>query len=139
MGERVWVCDLSPTTGGVEKVMWKDGRLRALPGNTNGDPRILPLSLATPLQHSGGPVLNEQGEVIGMMLAPADAEHLFSNLGPFSPDTGVAIKIQYAKWLLSMLPESEYVLPASTTRSLPVSTLIENAKPQVVVIKAAAK
>jgi hypothetical protein len=38
-----------------------------------------------------------------------------------------------------MLPESEFVLPASGTRSLPVSTMIENAKPQVVVIKAAAK
>jgi hypothetical protein len=84
-------------------------------------------------------VLNEQGEVIGMMLAPADAEHLFSNLGPLSPDTGVAIKIQYPKWLLSMLPESEFILPAAVPRSLPVSTLMENAKPQVVVIKAAAR
>jgi hypothetical protein len=40
---------------------------------------------------------------------------------------------------LSMLPESEFILPASMPRSLPVSTLIENAKPQVVVIKAAAR
>jgi Trypsin-like serine proteases, typically periplasmic, contain C-terminal PDZ domain len=139
VGERVWVSDLSPSTNGVEKVIWKEARLRPLPGNGNGDPRILPLSLATPLQHSGGPVLNEQGEVIGMMLAPADAEHLFSSLGPLSPDTGIAIKIQYPKWLLSMLPESEFILPASMPRSLPVSTLIENAKPQVVVIKAAAR
>ncbi|HKN88170.1 MAG TPA: serine protease [Nitrospiraceae bacterium] len=139
VGERVWISDLAPSTNGVEKVVWKEARLRPLPGNANGDPRILPLSLATPLQHSGGPVLNEQGEVIAMMLAPADAEHLFSNLGPLSPDTGIAIKIQYPKWLLSMLPESEFILPASMPRSVPISTLIENAKPQVVVIKAAAR
>jgi S1-C subfamily serine protease len=139
VGERVWIGDLSPSTNGAEKVIWKEARLRPLPGNTNGDPRILPLALATPLQYSGGPVLNEQGEVIGMMLAPADAEHLFSALGPLSPDTGVAIKIQYPKWMLSMLPESEFILPASMPRSLPVSTLMENAKPQVVVIKAAAR
>lgn len=138
-GDRVWIGDLSPSASGVEKVIWKEARLRPLPGSANGDPRILPLSLATPLQHSGGPVLNEQGEVIGMMLAPADAEHLFTNLGPLSADTGIAIKIQYPKWLLSMLPESEFVLPASMPRSQPVSTLIENAKPQVVVIKAAAR
>ena len=84
-------------------------------------------------------MLNEQGEVIGMMLASADAEHLFSNLGPLSPDAGIAIKIQYPKWLLSMLPESEFMLPASMPRSLLISTLIENARPQVVVIKAAAR
>jgi S1-C subfamily serine protease len=138
-GDRVWIGDLSPSTSGVEKVIWKEARLRPLSGNGNGDPRILPLALATPLQHSGGPVLNEQGEVIGMMLAPADAEHLFTNLGPLSADTGIAIKIQYPKWLLSMLPESEFVLPASMPRSQPVSTLIENAKPQVVIIKAAAR
>ena len=139
IGERVWVCDLFAMGGGMEKVVWKEGRLRPLPGNGPADPRILSLALTTPLQHSGGPVLNEQGEAIGLMLAPADADRLFSNLAPFSSDTGIAIKIQYAKWLLSMLPESEFVLPASGTRSLPVSTMIENAKPQVVVIKAAAK
>lgn len=139
IGERVWVCDLFAMGGGMEKAIWKEGRLRPLPGNGPADPRILSLALTTPLQHSGGPVLNEQGEAIGLMLAPADADRLFSNLAPFSSDTGIAIKIQYAKWLLSMLPESEFVLPASGTRSLPVSTMIENAKPQVVVIKAAAK
>lgn len=138
-GERVWICDLLATSGGQEKAMWREGRLRPLTGNGPSDPRMLSMTLTTPLQHSGGPVLNEQGEVIGMILAPADADQLFSNLGPFPPDIGVAVKIQYAKWLLSMLPESEFVLPASSTRSLPVSTVIENARPQVVVIKAATK
>jgi hypothetical protein len=66
-------------------------------------------------------------------------EQLFPSLGQLPPDHAVAIKVQYAKWLLSMLPESEFVMPPSIPRSVPVSTMIENARPQVVVVKTASR
>ncbi|WP_447978768.1 S1 family peptidase [Candidatus Nitrospira bockiana] len=137
-GERVWVCDLA-AGGGGDKPVWREGRVRSYPGNATPDPRLLPLSLTNGIQYSGGPVLNEQGEVVGITITPADAEQMFPQLSQLASDGAVAVRIQYAKWLLSMLPESEFILPAPAPRSLPVSTLIENARPQVVVLKSAAR
>jgi S1-C subfamily serine protease len=135
VGDRVWACDLS--SKGTDKPVWKEGRVRPAATTTSQDPRFFPLFVASAPQHSGGPVLNDQGEVVGILVAQGDVEQLFPNLGPLPPDHAVAIKVQYAKWLLSMLPESEFVMPPSIPRSLPVSTMIENARPQVVVVKSA--
>jgi S1-C subfamily serine protease len=137
VGDRVWACDLS--SKGTDKPVWKEGRVRPTVSTTSSDPRFFPLFVASAPQHSGGPVLNDQGEVIGILVAQGDVEQLFPNLGQLPADHAVAIKVQYAKWLLSMLPESEFVMPPSMPRSLPVSTMIENARPQVVVVKAAGR
>ena len=137
VGDRVWACDLS--SKGTDKPVWKEGRVRPTVGTTSSDPRFFPLFVASAPQHSGGPVLNDQGEVVGILVAQGDVEQLFPNVGPLAPDHAMAIKVQYAKWLLSMLPESEFVMPPSIPRSLPVSTMIENARPQVVVVKTAGR
>jgi len=137
VGDRVWACDLS--SKGTDKPVWKEGRVRPAATTTSQDPRFFPLFVASAPQHSGGPVLNDQGEVVGILVAQGDVEQLFPNLGQLPPDHAVAIKVQYAKWLLSMLPESEFVMPPSIPRSLPVSTMIENARPQVVVVKTATR
>jgi S1-C subfamily serine protease len=137
VGDRVWACDLS--SKGTDKPVWKEGRVRPTVSTTSSDPRFFPLFVASAPQHSGGPVLNDQGEVIGILVAQGDVEQLFPSLGQLPPDHAVAIKVQYAKWLLSMLPESEFVMPPSIPRSVPVSTMIENARPQVVVVKTASR
>jgi S1-C subfamily serine protease len=137
VNDRVWACDLS--SKGTDKPIWKEGRVRPTATTTSQDPRFFPLFVASAPQHSGGPVLNDQGEVVGILVAQGDVEQLFPNLGQLPPDHAVAIKVQYAKWLLSMLPESEFVMPPSIPRSLPVSTMIENARPQVVVVKTASR
>lgn len=139
VGERVWVADLSSASAGGDKPVWREGRIRTAPASAQSDPRLLPLSVSNPIHHSGGPVLNEQGEVIGLTISPTDLEQVFPNLTQLAGEGAVAVRVQYAKWLLSMLPESEFILPAPAVRSVPVSTLIEIARPQVVVVKTAAR
>jgi hypothetical protein len=83
-------------------------------------------------RHSGAPLLNQAGEVIGLALAPKDTPRVFQASDNGGDEGMVAVKIHYAKALLNLLPESEYVAPPPA-RSISTP---ESAKPALVYIEA---
>jgi S1-C subfamily serine protease len=93
------------------------------------------VALSLPPGNSGSPLLNEHGEVIGVMVPTADAPEGYS-LPPDMPrNVSLAVKISYAKTLLGMLPESEFLTPSIDP--LPAqgpSALADLLRPQVVLI-----
>lgn len=134
-GDRIWMWDRSVSSGGDDKSELKEGKIRSVSAD-GGDPRLLHITVSVQPRYSGSPVLNDQGEVVGLTVAHSDAPHVFPAVGILPLDHAIAVKIQYARWLLSLLPESEYVAPTSRGRSVPLSAFGENITPQVVMIHA---
>ena len=128
-GDKVWTLDLN--VEGQNKPVLHEGKIVAVSGAEN-DPRLFQFSLPGHQRHSGAPLLNQNGDVIGITVSGKEGVAMFALPEGSRDDLHLAIKIQYAKSLLNLLPESEYVTPAQTKRvSEP-----EAAKPQLVLIEA---
>lgn len=134
VGDRIWIWDRSALQGEGASGL-REGKIQAESAN-GGDPRLLHISVSVPPQYSGSPVLNDQGEIVGLAIAQSDAAHVFPTVGTLPLDHVVAVRSQYAQWLLSLLPESEYIVPTSRARPVPISALGEHITPQVVMIHA---
>ena len=70
--------------------------------------------ISTPVQpgNSGGPLLDNNGNVIGVIVSMLDAKVVFQLSGSLPQNVNYAIKGPYAMALLNMLPEVANILPA---------------------------
>jgi len=131
-GERVWT--LAMTAGERGGAIVTEGSIVASSG-PGGDRRFFQVALALPPGNSGSPLLNEHGEVIGLMVPAADAGDGSSVPTDIPRNTTLAVKISYAKALLGMLPESEFLAPSmEQLPAQPPAALAESVRPQVVLI-----
>jgi S1-C subfamily serine protease len=115
---------------------------RASAGNINSlygiqdDPRLFQIS--TPLQpgNSGGPLFNQTGEVIGIVVSSLNAKFLYENAGIIPQNVNFALKSDYLKNLISMLPDAEEILyRKSYIKQGPIEVLVEQLSPYIVQIK----
>jgi len=69
--------------------------------------------ISTPVQpgNSGGPLLDNNGNVIGIIVAMLDAKSVFQVSGSLPQNVNYAVKNTYAKALLNMLPNIADILP----------------------------
>lgn len=74
------------------------------------DPRHFQIS--NPLQpgNSGGPLFNNKGELVGIVVSGLDAKYLYENYGIIPQNVNFAIKISFVKNLLDLLPESQIIM-----------------------------
>ena len=73
----------------------------------DNDPRTYQISAPMQGGNSGGPLLNMQGEVVGIALAKLNAGKVFEWTGDLPQSVGYAIKASYLRVLLQSMPQSE--------------------------------
>ena len=74
------------------------------------DPRLFQVS--TPIQpgNSGGPLLNDNGELIGIVFASLNAHYFYEQENIIPQNVNFAVKSSYLRNIVSMLPEGEIIL-----------------------------
>jgi S1-C subfamily serine protease len=83
--------------GGEPKLT--EGIINATTGIAD-DPRLVQISVAMQAGNSGGPLLNMQGEVIGVVCAKLDALMVWAGSGDLPENVGYAIKVGYVRTFL---------------------------------------
>lgn len=114
------------------------GIIAALHG-PDDDPRFFQISVPVQPGNSGGPLFNQDGQVVGVVVAQIDAVKFFKITGSLPQNINFAVKINYAKPFLAMNPQlgsrrSALTVSESQTRTL--SKLTKDMEKAVVLIKA---
>lgn len=65
------------------------------------DPRVLQISVPLQAGNSGGPLINMNGEVVGVIMSKLNAVKMFKRTGDLPQNVNYAIKLPYLKGLLS--------------------------------------
>jgi len=101
---------------------------RLATGTVNGlfgirdDPRLLQISNPIQPGNSGGPLFNDNGELIGVVVSGLNAEYFYENAGIIPQNVNFAVKAGFLKNLIEMLPP----MPAKPdTRSPSDATLVK--------------
>jgi len=97
-----------------EKQKLTEGIVNAISGYMD-DPRILQISVPVQAGNSGGPLLNMNGEVVGIVTAKLSAVKMFNWTGDLPQNVNYAIKASYITALLKSVKEQ-----STMTKMLPV-------------------
>ncbi len=76
----------------------------------NDDPRIYQISNPIQPGNSGGPLINKNGQVVGIVVATLNAKSFLENTGIIPQNVNFAIKSNILINLVSLLPNSEIIL-----------------------------
>lgn len=101
------------------------------------DPRLIQISNPIQPGNSGGPLFNNNGDIIGIVVASLNAKYFYENESIIPQNVNFAIKSNYLLNIVSMLPEDEELSKRQkmlTGKSL--EEQIELITPFVVTIKA---
>lgn len=105
-----------------------EGIVNALSGYMD-DPRILQISVPVQSGNSGGPLLNMNGEVIGIVTAKLSAVKMFNWTGDLPQNVNYAVKATYITALLNSVKEIAPAignLPAQPANLESLSSRIQN-------------
>jgi hypothetical protein len=80
-----------------------DGVTSALSG-LRGDPRFVQISVPVQSGNSGGPLMDTQGHVVGVVSAKLDAQVVLKATGDLTQNVNYALKVAYAEGLIESLP-----------------------------------
>jgi S1-C subfamily serine protease len=138
-GDRVWTLGFPLSSMLGEKPILTEGSISSTYG-MGEDPRLFQISVPIQPGNSGGPLLNERGEVIGLTVSTINAGRIFQVTGAIPQNINFAVKINYVWSLVAVLPQADQPpepSPSSIPAVLSLSSLVEVAKPHVVLIKGA--
>lgn len=92
------------------------GRINSLYG-IEEDPRLF--QIGNPLQpgNSGGPLFNENGELVGIVVSGLNAEYFYENMGIIPQNVNFAVKVSYLESLIGMLPNEKEISKRNNTLS----------------------
>lgn len=111
------------------------GIINALNG-IQDDPRVLQISNPIQPGNSGGPLFNEKGEVVGIVVYSLNAKLFYEKIDIIPQNVNFAVKIDYLKALLLMLPEGARILKRKGRLSnLTLEDQVEKIKPYIVSIE----
>jgi TPR repeat protein len=81
------------------------------------DPRTFQISVPVQAGNSGGPLINSNGEVIGIVASKLNAAKIFNWTGDLPQNVNYAIKVEYLKALLNTVAPTQYsdILPKNAT------------------------
>jgi len=101
------------------------------------DPTLIQISNPIQPGNSGSPLFNKNGEVIGIVISSLNAKYFYENADIIPQNVNFAIKVDYLRNLISMLPDGEEILNRkSQIENLSMENQFEKIKPFVVNIKA---
>jgi S1-C subfamily serine protease len=132
IGEKVFTIGYPhPTLMGAEPKL-TDGIINSLTGVGN-DPRTYQISIPVQAGNSGGPLLNMNGEVVGIVTAKLSASEVFKWTGDLPQNVNYAVKTPYLSVLLSSTSDAANIreLPSGKT-DLP--TLASRIEPSVMIV-----
>jgi len=98
------------------------------------DPRWFQISVAVQPGNSGGPLIDQSGNVIGIIVARLDALRMLTETGSLPQNVNYAIKISLAAPLLEKVHEVSAKARISGATKRRVETIIENAKQAIVLV-----
>ena len=81
------------------KPKFSDGTISAITGPQD-DPRLIQMNASIQPGNSGGPLFNTSGQIVGVVVASANAKVFFEELGVIPQNINFAVKSDY---LLSLL------------------------------------
>mgnify|MGYP003972032207 FL=1 len=84
---------------------YSEGFINSLSGISN-DPRLFHVSIPIQPGNSGGPVFNEQGELIGIATSSIDSDQTKKVFGSVPQNVNFVIKSSYIKSMLTKLPDA---------------------------------
>lgn len=67
------------------------------------DPRLLQISIPVQAGNSGGPVVNDKGEVVGIVSSKLSAAKILSKTGDLPQNVNYAVKARYIEGLIGDL------------------------------------
>ena len=134
MGQEVFTIGYpNPALQGVNAKLTK-GSINSLTG-IQDDLRLYQISIPVQPGNSGGPLLDMNGNVIGIIVAMLDAETVFEMSGSLPQNVNYAVKSNYAQALLDTLPEvSGNLLPAYPKK--PFNAVVDRVKKSIVMVVA---
>ena len=100
------------------------------------DPRLFQIS--NPLQpgNSGGPLFNNNGDLVGIVVSSLNAKFFYENAGIIPQNVNFAVKASYLQSIISMTPEGDDVVKRkNTVKAGPMENQIEQLNPFIVQIK----
>lgn len=104
---------------------------------TNGfrdDPGSYQISLAIQPGNSGGPLLNMNGEVVGVITAMLGETHGAQGITNLMPNISYALKIESVKQLLNIVPQRSRQLPELEIDSHKLEELADKIKHSVMIV-----
>jgi len=110
------------------------GRINSLYG-IQDDPRLF--QIGNPLQpgNSGGPLFNNNGKLVGIVVSSLNAKYFYENLGIIPQNVNFAIKVSYLKNLIGMTADSEEIVNReSSMKNLSMEEQVEKLNPFIVQI-----
>ena len=123
-GSKVFTIGYPLSTFLGNKPKFSDGSVSAITGPLD-DPRLIQMNVSIQPGNSGGPLFSASGNLVGIVVASANARIFYEELGIFPQNINFAIKSDY---LLSLLfsekirPDNEF---ESTATSLSMEELAE--------------
>ncbi len=136
-GDRVWTLGypLAPVLG--ERPVLTEGSISSLSG-LKGDPRLFQISVPIQPGNSGGPLLNERGEVVGITVATLNAAQMLRQTGAVPQNVNFAVKIHFAKMMLNLIPNAEklFAQEGGDMTGASLAQQAERVTPAVALIKA---
>ena len=88
---------------------FSDGAISSLSGLL-GTANLFQINNPVQPGNSGGPLFDQDGNVIGIVLASLDSKFFYENLDTIPQNVNFAIKSDYLISLISMLPENDAIL-----------------------------
>lgn len=121
----------NPILQGLEQKL-TDGIISSLTGY-NDDIRLYQISVPVQPGNSGGPLIDKNGNVIGVIVSILNAEAAFKVTGSLPQNVNYALKSTYAQALVDTVPSaSGGLLPPSNAKSF--ESVVEEAQKSVVMI-----
>ena len=105
LGDKVFTLGYPIATVLGDNLKYSEGVINSLSG-VGDDPKTFQISIPTQHGNSGGPLFNEQGEVIGIVSSSLDEARTQQVMGITPQNVNFAIKSSLVKNMLSMLPDT---------------------------------
>lgn len=109
------------------------GRINALSG-IQGDARLIQIDVPIQPGNSGGPLLNNRGEVIGVVTATLNQIVTLRESGSLPQNVNYAVKIDYILPLLRNIQHIKTTNASSSSSNLGMSQIVSRREPSVVLI-----
>jgi len=100
------------------------------------DPRALQISVPVQAGNSGGPLVNMEGKVVGIITSKLDAVKMFKWTGDLPQNINYSIKISYLKGLLSSVSQKQRIDTLAPFKYVSVQELTKEIRNSVLMIMA---